>query len=202
MVVENDKEDDYWHDALLEEFTKETDRASVILVSALFDQALESLLKSYLIPSTSSEHDELFDIPNASLANFSNKITTCFRLGLISHKFCRDLNIIRKIRNDFAHDIHNCNFNNIRVKSRIEELKNSSGIIKRNPIKRKTFQDGVRGDFLMICSWMIFSLQMKVKRIKSVEMPKIEFGYNESLDEKKVLEEETKQAQKNISKPQ
>ncbi|MBN2095230.1 MAG: hypothetical protein JW727_04225 [Candidatus Aenigmarchaeota archaeon] len=180
MSSENlEVEDDswtYWDNLLIEEFNKETDRAAVILVVALFDSALESLLRNYLVPSPSGR-DEVFNGLNAPLSAFSSKINLSFRLGLISHQFCRDLHIIRKIRNDFAHDIHNCSFENSRVKSRVGELVVSSCIIKQSPEIRKGFPEGNRGDFLMLASWMLYFINRSAQKLSPLRSAELEFGY-------------------------
>lgn len=121
-----DKTDHQWTvDILDNEFRKESDRAVVILVASLLDEALTSSLKSYLTPIASSS-DEIFDGSNAPLGTFSSKINMIHRLGLISSRFCRDLHLVRKIRNSFAHNIFGCTFENGSVKSRIDELIKSS----------------------------------------------------------------------------
>lgn len=173
----------YWDNVLMEEFQKETDRGAVILVATLFDLALDSLLRNYFVPISSSS-DDLFDSANAPLSTFSAKISLAFRLSLISQKFARDMHLIRKIRNEFAHSIQDCNFQQTKVISRIEELRKSSGIIDKNPTIRKNHEDGARGDFLIISSWMIFCLRQKIQNIKGCKQAQDEWGYlDESIEE-------------------
>lgn len=50
-------------------------------------------------------HKNLFK-GTGCLATFSAKITMCFGLGLISKDEKQTLNLVRKIRNIFAHDIN------------------------------------------------------------------------------------------------
>src|SRR3989304_4581866 len=95
---------DKWLDHMFNEFDKESDRASVILTAALLENSLEEMVKAMLVPSASAE-DPLFDGATAPLGDFSSKIEIALRLGLISDQFARDLHIIRKIRNAFAHNI-------------------------------------------------------------------------------------------------
>jgi hypothetical protein len=175
---------EYWDKFLIEEFSKESDRAAVILTAALFDASLESILRNYLLP-ISNNNDELFDGSNAPLSNFSAKIHIAYRLGLISLKFSRDLNLVRKIRNEFAHNVHNCSFGQASVVDRVSQLSISSRIIEKNPKMREGFPQNIRGDFLMICSWMLFALNIRTEKILSVKPCKLEFGYLTESAEKK-----------------
>src|SRR3989344_2407406 len=111
---------EYWGDILIEEFSKESDRAAVILAGSLLDNALAMLLKSHLVPTT-GDRDELLDNDGDSpLSTFSSRIKISYRLGLISSRFARDLNLIRKIRNDFSHEIKDCSFKNTAAKDRVQ----------------------------------------------------------------------------------
>src|SRR2546423_1294633 len=100
---------EHWSNVFDEEFAKETDRASVILATAMLDQALETLLRAYLVPTDSTD-DKLLDGAYAPLSSFSARIDMTYRIGLISGRLCRDLHIIRRIRNEFAHNVTGCEF--------------------------------------------------------------------------------------------
>ena len=91
----------HWDSIFDREFGKESDRASVIISVAMLDRALETILKAYLVPTDSPE-DSLLEGAYAPIATFNARIDLAHRLGLITARFCRDLHIIRKIRNDFV----------------------------------------------------------------------------------------------------
>lgn len=175
----------YYNSLLKGEFEKETDRGAVILAASLFDIQLESLLKSFLV-ANSSRTDDLFEGATAPLSNFSSKIQMAFRLGLLSSKFARDLNLIRRIRNEFAHNIHGCSFEHSSVKSRVHEMSKSSSISIKSPNARKNFEVGSRGDFLICASWMLWAIAVKVDNLKSLKECEDEFGYQD-LDEEAVI---------------
>lgn len=80
---------------------KEGERGAVLLGAARIDQALESLLKRTLLPNVGGD-DNLFD-PDRPLGTFSSKIALTYRLGLIDKSVEHALQMIRKIRNEFAH---------------------------------------------------------------------------------------------------
>ena len=172
-----------WDDILENEFAKESDRAAAILVCSLFDNALVTLIRNTLVACPTND-DNLIDNPNSPVSTFSSRIDLVFRLGLISAKFCRDLHLFRKIRNEFAHNIQGCTFSNSSVHSRIIELAKSSGFIDRHPKTRKEcFPKGSRGDFLMTSSWMLWVLNNKIENSKPLFSATDEWGYTIKLKE-------------------
>ena len=113
-------------------FDGESDRGTVLLVAELLSTALELLLK-HVMPN---EKGNLFN-SNEPLANFSARIDVASAFGLISEEVCRDLHLIRKIRNDFAHGISAMNFDSQSVVNRIGEfrvLKELTAADTGNPI--------------------------------------------------------------------
>lgn len=165
-------------DLFMAEFEKETDRAAGIVGAAILDSALESALKSYLVKSTHPKNDSLFDGPNAPLSSFSSKIDMMLRLGLISERMAKALHIVRRLRNNFAHDIVNCDFKNQQIVSLIHEL---TTLIFKNKRKyeevRPGFPDGPRGDFQMALSRIVwwFWCGAFLKSIKPRKEKKTEF---------------------------
>ncbi|HTB08139.1 MAG TPA: MltR family transcriptional regulator [Bacteroidia bacterium] len=158
---------------ILEEFHKESDRAAVILVSAMIEEKLTVLIKSFLIANPAAD-DDLFERANAPISTFSSKIDMAFRLGLISSKYSRDLHLIRKIRNSFAHNIHSCNFENGNIKDRIKELSNRCSIMKFYEYlledKHPNVKSGTGGIFLFVTSIMIFQLDVFITKLKPLEI--------------------------------
>ena len=170
------KHAEHWEDVFEIEFGKESDRASVILAAAMLDRALETILKSKLAPQTSSE-DQLLEGAYAPISNFSTRIDLAYRLGLTSAQFCRDLHLIRKIRNDFAHNIRRCSFEDSAVRARVLELSRSSGLPTKEPEKRKEFCEGCRGDFQMVISWMLWNLWALAEELSPIEPATPEASY-------------------------
>jgi hypothetical protein len=86
---------------------KEKGRGGVLLGAARLDYALEKLLKSVMQPNVGGD-DNLFD-PDRPLGSFSAKISLAYRLRLIDKSVEHTLQMIRKIRNDFAHSFEDTN---------------------------------------------------------------------------------------------
>ena len=99
---------------------KEGDRSAVVLGAARIDVALEDLLKSIMRPHPGGS-DNLFD-PDRPLGTLSAKISLAFRLNLIDSEFEHALQMIRKIRNDFAHSTQKLSLSEAREKDRVMEL--------------------------------------------------------------------------------
>ena len=91
--------------AFVRSLTTESERAAVVLGAAKLDSLLELLLKRSLLPSPGGK-DDLFDTERP-LGTFSAKITVAYRMGLIDKDFEYSLQVVRKIRNNFAHSIEN-----------------------------------------------------------------------------------------------
>jgi len=157
----------HWDRLYKEEFAKETDRAGVILSASMLDQVLETILRSHLSASSSTD-DELFDSSNAPLSSFSSRINMCHRLGLISPRLCRDLHIVRKIRNQFAHNITGCTFETPGVRNRILELVRSTGVCENIPEVRESFPKGPKGEFQLSVSMILTHLWIQAEKISQL----------------------------------
>ena len=166
----------YWNDVLHDEFKGESDRACVILATALLDTALENLLRTYMAPCPSNR-DPLFDGANAPLATFSSRIDIAYRLGLVSSTFCRDLHLIRRIRNNFAHDVSGCAFEDSSVRDRVQELAKSSKCNLLDSTWRDLFPDSPKGNFKFIVGWMQWLVRGLTEKVKSIEHAEEEWGY-------------------------
>lgn len=82
----------------------ESPRGAVLTAASILDALLEGLLRAFLAPNPGSK--KLLDGFNAPFGTFSSKIAAAHALGLIPSSDFQDLELIRKIRNEFAHEIH------------------------------------------------------------------------------------------------
>lgn len=88
---------------LLAELPKESPRGKVMVVTALLDEQLRRSIAGRLV--TTPVTDKLTDGFNAPLGSFAARIMAAYALGIISEGEHHDLEIIRKVRNDFAHSM-------------------------------------------------------------------------------------------------
>jgi hypothetical protein len=111
---------------------QEGERSAVVLGASRADTALDELLKSFFF-SHPGGSDNLFD-PDRPLGTFSAKIAVAYRLGLIDRACEHALQMLRKIRNEFAHSTGHERLSDSRHKSRVAVL-----VAEAN--KRGTFYD-------------------------------------------------------------
>jgi mannitol operon repressor len=105
--------------ALLELHT-ETDRGIALVITSFLDKMLSDTLRAYLIENDGSK--ALLSGFNAPLGTFSSRIAACHALGLISDDEAAQINILRRVRNEFAHEI-GVKFDDGRVKDLCNNLR-------------------------------------------------------------------------------
>jgi len=132
----------------LQEFNQETERGAALAAAAFLDDILERILAAFLIPNDSG-----FDLTsgfNAPLGTLSARVAACHAMGLISEAEFRECQLIRKIRNEFAHKVK-MSFEVDRVKSLCASLSMSA----------KPYGDvtvGARGQFTTAAVSLILNL--------------------------------------------
>jgi hypothetical protein len=120
--------------AVLQELEKQTDRGAGIIAAAVLEEILEIVLRKRLLKLSNRHADELFG-PMKALSSFSAKIEIGFALGLFSEAGYRHLNVIRDVRNKFAHRIAALTFDHPDIAKIIDEgifPKPSANIKKRD----------------------------------------------------------------------
>lgn len=118
MKDEINKLSEHWNknvEILFEELEHSpSDRSSVIVSAAYVDELLEYLIKCFLTFTPNEKEDNELFLGYGPLSSFSSKILLSYRLGLISDYEYKALQVIRKIRNAFAHDISKDSLNEFR----------------------------------------------------------------------------------------
>lgn len=103
----------------LDVLNKESGRGKVLVSCSFLEQQLEAILRAFMRENDSAS--SLVEGPNAPVGSFYTLSITCHALGLISDVEMRELTLLRKIRNDFAHDVLTT-FETPAVKNRCREL--------------------------------------------------------------------------------
>ena len=101
-------------------FTKQTDRGSALIAAAWVDDALEVYLRASFRPDKKIANEILR--PDGPLGSFSARIKSAYLLGIIEPTAFRDLEIVRAIRNDFAHVRQRIRFTDPSIKERCKRL--------------------------------------------------------------------------------
>jgi DNA-binding MltR family transcriptional regulator len=120
--------------ALLDDFSgfmtellkEDSDRAVAVLASAYLDSLLERLLRS-TFNNLNQISSELLDELLTKL-KFVSKIELCHKFELINEWTFKDLEIIRLVRNRFAHDLHGRAFTDEDISELCENLGQSTGL--------------------------------------------------------------------------
>ena len=98
---------------------EERGRGAVLVGVARVDAALEHLLQAVMAPST-VKSDGLF-LPERPLGSIGAKVALASRLGLIDGPVERALNVLRKLRNAFAHSAESASLGDPAHSSRLAD---------------------------------------------------------------------------------
>ena len=112
-------------DELFEALSKESVRGVVLISASFLEEALEALLRarfSIRHPKSKSFISPLFGT-FGPLSSFSAKLKICYAIDLIGEWVYRDLEIIRDLRNHFAHSVGVARFDLPEVVQLTERLK-------------------------------------------------------------------------------
>jgi hypothetical protein len=101
------------YSAFVTRFHEETDRAAAVLAGGYLDAFMEAALRSVLVAG--ARLDALFDAQGA-LRSFGSKISLAAALGLVTEDLARDMDLVRKVRNHFAHHIWEASFDGAPVR--------------------------------------------------------------------------------------
>ena len=117
-------------------FTKQGDRGTALVAAAWLDDALEVRIRAAFRPDKGIA-DDVFR-PDGPLGSFAARIKLAYLLGLIEPFARKDLDFIRRIRNDFAHGRNDLYFTTPRIKDRCKQLHGAQaarlgGLTARSP---------------------------------------------------------------------
>lgn len=105
------------------------DRSIAVVAGALLETLIENLLRKVLNPST---HNVLFN-GYGPLSTFSAKIDVAFAIGVLSATEHADLHRIRRIRNEFAHELKPLSFSVSPLCDHVAQLQLCSSKITGGP---------------------------------------------------------------------
>jgi len=100
---------------------EESDRAKVIITVARIEYLFRLKLKKFYSYGSNKAHEKLFSA-NGPFATFSSKVNVAYCSGWIDSDVYHDIEILRKIRNIFAHRFENLTMNSPDIKKHIERF--------------------------------------------------------------------------------
>ncbi|MDX2210776.1 MAG: hypothetical protein SFV20_10515 [Sphingopyxis sp.] len=83
---------------------EESDRGRALVAASFLENQLQDIISAYLVRGTAQR--QLLEGFNAPIGSLSTKIVLASALGLISDGERRECDLIRKVRNKFAHNVH------------------------------------------------------------------------------------------------
>jgi hypothetical protein len=105
----------------LKELNTQTDRGAAIIAAAVLDDLLQILITERCVEMGTARHEALFNKPGAPLSTFSSRIEVSYAIGAISNEVRLICQLIREVRNKFAHRIEQITFDHPEV---VEMMKN------------------------------------------------------------------------------
>jgi mannitol operon repressor len=87
----------------LQVLRQESERGQVLISAGFLEEQPKDVLLAFLLEK--SQARDLVEGANAPLGTFSARTEACYALGLITEEEYSDLTLIRRIRNEFAHNI-------------------------------------------------------------------------------------------------
>lgn len=148
----------------LKEFQDESDRGAAIIAGSMLDDKLKTVLSDFFIETRQTK--ELLEGASSPLSTFNTRLNLAYCLGLISDIEYEDCNIIRRIRNDFAHKFElDFSFNDQKVKDLCWNLKADT------PGDKSSFRDKPRQLFVnavvsLCVNWLYREEHVKKRRLK------------------------------------
>jgi hypothetical protein len=119
------------YDHLVEVFGEihdKNDRAAALAAGSFLEDQLSFALNARFIPLSETRKDALYKRPDAPLRTFSAKIELGFALALYGEATRIDLEHIRKIRNEYAHNAAKRSFDTPKISERCDALSTPSRI--------------------------------------------------------------------------
>lgn len=109
-----------WSD-FFRELQSESDRGAAIIASAWIENLLERKLKTVFTKGNSKSRNRLFE--SQAFSAFHSKALAAHCLGWIDTDIFHDIELVRKIRNRFAHEFHGIDLESPGIRELVEEFK-------------------------------------------------------------------------------
>jgi len=109
-----------------------THSTTVIASAAIMDTQLEKCLKKAMRPMPKKMYEEIFE-PMRPLGSFASKITMTYALRIVEEEIYAQLELMRKIRNAFAHSTKSLHLGSPAIAPLLERLTASVKLQTKNP---------------------------------------------------------------------
>ena len=113
-------------------YQTESDRGCVLIAGSVAENALETIIRTHIVPLSRAKEEELF-AGEGVFSSFSAKIKTAFAFGLIDGELRDQFDRLREIRNAFAHSKVAIDFNTPEIRRACVGLLKSKDPAKIEP---------------------------------------------------------------------
>ena len=147
-----------WND-MVPAFHNESDRGAAVLAAGFVDNLLESFLRALVVSSKLA--DQLFG-SFGPLGGFGQRIAVAYAFGFLPLGQHRDLDLIRRIRNYFAHHPLDASFATEAIAGLSEQL--STWETAKNSKPSITRQEQSRYAYLFACAMLSGYLHTRIEK--------------------------------------
>ena len=125
--------------AIAKEVQKSAPRSSILVGAGLLEHALTEMLQAQMRTPTTAEERQYQPGEGEILSTFSEKIWAAYFLRFIGPKTRQELNLIRLLRNECAHNMNPLTFESPGIKERCDLLRHGAQYIppKGTRIRRR-----------------------------------------------------------------
>jgi len=145
-------------EAIFKEISEAPPRAAILVAASLLEHYLTELIQADTRPALTKEEKRYVLAGGELLSDFADKIWAAYFLRLIGQTARRDMNLIREIRNECAHNMNPTDFLNEGIASRCRELRYSR---RENARPLNLANDDHRGHFTASAHYLISMCAMK-----------------------------------------
>jgi hypothetical protein len=147
---------------LLNELINGTDRSAALVGCSILDTTLIYVMGTRMTAQTQADVERLFFSADAPLATFSAKIRVAKALGLYQSRVETALNLVRRIRNVFAHSAKPLPFNHPLIEAELLAIQDDIYLEPRWFAERGFDVSKVspqRAKFIAICFYLVQILE-------------------------------------------
>jgi DNA-binding MltR family transcriptional regulator len=164
----------------LTEFQGETDRAAAVLAAAFADELLKALLSASFVDNSRMVQGLLGR--DGAAATFSARVALAYAIGLISHDEADDLDRLRRIRNDFAHQLHGLSFGTQRIKDLANAFRCVARTFREHPAMQTAYPSEARKLFDPAVAVLCHELNKRVRTVSRFVFRPIESEFQGADD--------------------
>jgi hypothetical protein len=143
-------------DGIIRELSGQNDRAAISVGGSILEYALELAIESRLrVVQDANERGVLFS-DNGIIGTFYEKIWMAYFLNLIGPAARRDIDLIRRIRNEVSHNMNPVSFDLAAISSRCAELE-----FAKQSIPGQQIPPDARGKFIFTVHFFVSALMLR-----------------------------------------